>query len=867
VPEAPSPQDQPLRFGDGGRFELRPAERRLLVDGSPAALGARAFDLLIALVQRRDRVVTKNELLDCVWPDVVVEEQNLHVQVSHLRKVFGKDVLATVPGRGYRFTATTLTTLTTLEPLAAAAPPPSGSSAPTACAAPPPPRLSGPRLFGRGVDSAELDALLASGSVTLVGPSGVGKTSLARAAAARWGGTQAWVDLAALNDGRQIHGAVARALGGQLGEGEEVPQLLRAAQGHASLLLVLDNAEHLIDACAVLAGELMRGLPDARLLVTSQLPLAVAGEHIKRLEPLRVNDNDDGGEAADDAVALLVERITAADQRFRVTPAARPLLEAVCTQLDGLPLALEMAAARVPQIGLQAVHDALSQRFALLKRGNRDAAARHRTLHQALEWSYQLLGAPEQALFRALGVFAGGFTLDLAVALVAGDSEAGSDPRWDVIDRLAALVDRSLVTVSVDDPPRYRLLETMRAFALEQAQRTPDAAPKAGAGMGEVSELDAARRRHAAAVFAVFQPFLRGPVGPGPWLAEMENAREACRWAREHDLAMAALLTTAIARPTTFTIWRAEVKQWVCALEAAMRSEAGVALPLEVRALWWSERARVAVISSEIAAEPAEHAMALARSLGDPVVMLRSAVVRVRATPPGEALDAACAELRALAAGLTHATTNQRLMILGALVNADLSRRDFPAVLEGRRQELALAREEGAARQIDAVESNLVLALLAVGRDDEAAQVGLALVSRIEAAPGGGDDNGNLPWALTGTIAALVLTGQLDHAQALAERMWSSATRFAVPWIAVPPLLRLAHARGRHEAAVQLVGYARQLHANHDVDVDPAEHDVMVAVQAQVAAALGEPATEALIAAGRRLDAAAAKALAVDGPS
>jgi predicted ATPase/DNA-binding winged helix-turn-helix (wHTH) protein len=861
VPEAspPKPADLPLRFGDGGRFELRPAERRLFVDGSPATLGSRAFDLLVALVERRDRVVTKNELLDCVWPDVVVEEQNLHVQISHLRKVFGKDVLSTVPGRGYRFTAATL------ESPAEAAPAPDGPPPP------PPPRPAGPRLFGRGVDLAELDAMLVQGSVTLVGPSGVGKTSLARAMAACWGGARAWVDLAALNDGQQIHGAVARALGGQLGEGDALPQLLRAAQGHASLLLVLDNAEHLIEPCAVLAGELVRGLPELRLLVTSQLPLAVAGERIKRLEPLRVLRADSGAAqpeggvaeaATDDAVALLVERITAADQRFRVTPASRGLLESVCTQLDGLPLALEMAAARVPQIGLQAVHDALSQRFALLTRGNRGSAARHRTLHQALEWSYHLLGAPEQALFRALGVFAGGFTLELAVALVAGDGQAGGDSRWDVVDRLATLVDRSLVTVSADDPPRYRLLETMRAFGLELAQRTPGAAPHAG----QVSELDAARRRHAMAVFDVFRPFLRGPIGPGPWLAEMENAREACRWAREHDLSLAAQLTAALSRPTTFTIWRAEVKQWLYALEPAMRSDAGVALPLEVRVLWWSERARVAVIASEIAAAPAAYAMALARSLGDPVLMLRSAVVRVRATPPGDDLDAACAELRALAAGLSDATITQRLMIQGALVNADLARRDFHAVLEGRRRELALAREEGVARQIDAVESNLVLALFTVGRHDEAAQVGLALVARIEAAPGGGEDNGNLPWALTGTIAALVSAGRLAEAQPLAQRMWSTATRFAIPWIAIPPLVRLASARGRHEAAVQLIGYAQQLHASNDVDVDPADQDLLTAVQARVAAELGADAAEALLAAGRKLDTGAARALAVAGP-
>jgi predicted ATPase/DNA-binding winged helix-turn-helix (wHTH) protein len=843
--ETAPPSDLRLRFGADGRFELRPAERRLLVDGRPAALGARAFDLLIALVERRDRVVTKNELLDCVWPETVVEEQNLHVQISHLRKVFGKDVLSTVPGRGYRFTAAAYT------PPAAASPDP----APAAAAATVPPRPAGPRLFGRAADLDDLAAQLASGSMTLVGPSGVGKTSLARAVAARWSGAQVWVDLAALAEGHQIAGAVARALGAQIGDGDPLPQIVRAAQGQAALLLVLDNAEHLVETCADLASGLMRGLPDARLLVTSQLPLAIAGERIKRLEPLRVEERD-AGEGADDAVALLVERITAADPRFRVTPASRGLLEGVCTHLDGLPLALEMAAARVPQIGLQAVHDALSERFALLTRGKRDAAARHRTLHHALEWSYHLLGASEQRLFRALGVFAGGFTLELAVSLMV--EGGGDDSRWDVIDWLATLVDRSLVATSTDDPPRYRLLETMRAFALEQAERAAAQRP------GEENELDGARRRHAAAVFAIFQPALRGQLGPGPWLAEMENAREACRWAGGHDLARAALLTSAIARLTTFTVWRPECKLWLDALAPAMTSEAGAGLPLEVRCHWWNERARAALLAVKPAAADAETAMTLARALGDPVLMLRAAVVRVRANPPGVVLDDACAELRSIAAGLQELSIAQRLMIEGALVNADLSRRDFAAVLEGRCRELALARESGQRSYIDAVESNLVLALLALERAEEAVEVALALVARIQSAPGG-DDNGNLPYALSGAVSGLVSVGRLADAAALAARAWSSATRFAVPWIVVAPLARLAWAQGRQEDAIRLIGYAARLHASLGYEIDPADAEAMDALRARALEVLGEARVAALVAAGLALDEGTAQSLAGAG--
>ena len=199
---------------------------------------------------------------------------------------------------------------------------------------------------------------------------------------------------------------------------------------------------------------------------------------------------DDAGQAADDdgALGLLLHRIGMADSRYVPTAGALPLLKTVCRQLDGLPLALEMAAARVALMGLQAVHDALAERFALLSRGRRDAPARHRSLRAALDWSFQLLDAEGQRLFRGLGVFAGGFTLDLAVALFS-DQQLG---RWHVVDGLADLVERSLVSVSGSDPPRYALLETMRAFAAE-----------AIALQGGEGERSALRRRHAEAVLAL----------------------------------------------------------------------------------------------------------------------------------------------------------------------------------------------------------------------------------------------------------------------------------------------------------------------------------------------------------------------------
>ena len=623
--ESSEPHAPPLKIGATGRFVLQPGEHRLLVDGQAAALGRRALDLLITLTSRPDHLFSKHELIDRVWPGLVVEEANLQMQIANLRKVLGGNAIATVPGRGYRFVAPIVQATPSLrahEPPAQAAQAAQAAQPTTAspAAAVPSSRSSG--LFGRGADLERLEGLLQPGAcITLVGPAGVGKTRLARAVAERTEGN-VWVDLASLSRGEEVAGAVARALGASLSEGDAAPQLLRALHGKA-LLLVLDNAEHLIDACAELAT-LLRPLAALRLLVTSQLPLAVAAERVQRLQPLALpgadaqdDDGDDGG-LADGALALLVERIVAADHRFSATAAALPALRSICTQLDGLPLALEMAAARVPLLGLQGVHDALAQRFALLTRGHRDSAPRHRTLHHALDWSYQLLGAAEQRLFRALSVFAGGFTLELAVALM----DDGKRERWDIIDELATLADRSLVVVGTENPPRYRLLETMRAYAIEQLRQASTPA----------DEENAVRRRHAAAMLALFSRYQPdNNVAEAQCEAEMVNVREAIAWAQAHDLAVAAQLTAWVTPVTNFTVWRQESTGWLRALEAAMEQPAGQALPAPVQAAWWTEFARTASIRRDPrAAAASQRALALWDTVGDPRRALLAACVCVR---------------------------------------------------------------------------------------------------------------------------------------------------------------------------------------------------------------------------------------------
>ncbi len=842
------PGSTTLRFGPSQRFELQPAERRLLVDGRPAALGRRALDLLMVLAAQPDHLLTKNELLDRVWPGLVVEEANLQMQISNLRKLLGGEVIATVPGRGYRFTALVVGAAPTrpAAPAEGITPVPSpATSTPTAAHA------AAHRLIGRDADLARLEALLhGGGSTTLVGTAGVGKTRLARAAAARWAGRCVWVDLATLAHGSQVAGALARGLKLQLtgGDDDAPAQLVAALHGQA-LLLVMDNAEHLIQSCAEWAS-LLRPLTGVQVLVTSQVPLAVAGERVLRLEPLVLHkpEADLANPVPEGALALLVERIVAADHRFVMTPAALPVLHAICAQLDGLPLALEMAAARVPLLGLQAVHDALAQRFELLTRGLRDAAPRHRTLHNALDWSYRLLGPNEQRLFCALGVFADGFTLDLAAALMTDDASA----RWEIIDELGTLADRSLMVVGTENPPRYRLLETMRAYAIERLRQSPTPA----------LEEQAVRRRHAGALLALFSRHRPDDAAVQALCeAEMENVREAIAWAQAHDLALAAQLTAAVTPVANFTVWRQDSTRWLRALEAAMEQAAGQSLPTAVQAAWWAEFARTgSILRAPGADAAARRALALWDAVDNPRQALLAACVCVRSIyGPGPDLDRACQALQARAATMPDLTVRERLQVHGALVAAATEREDLETILSGRLAEMALAGQLGLQATADAAESNVVFVLNAMARFAEAADRGRALLGRIDATSGSA--KGNLPWVLQGLLKALVMMGRLDEAQALVPRAWAACARFGAPVVA-PTVAQLAAMRGHHETAALLIGHAIEAFAAREMSMGAVDQDVVAQIKALAGEALGTAQAQALLARGGALDAAAAAALA-----
>jgi len=519
-------------------FRLAPDRRSLTVDDKPVKLGGRAFDTLLALVERRDRTVSKHELLEVVWPRLVVEENNLQVQIVALRKLLGHPAIATVPGRGYRFTLPvqceaprSLDVMASTHGTATAGAPAAAAGAPRDPGATSNLPSSHGALYGREDDMVRVQALLAPHrAVTIAGAGGVGKTRLAQAIAGaartEFPGGVCWVELAALADNRLVPAAVAQALGVQIGEGRDPTEAVLSMIAERRLLLVLDNCEQVLEGVSAFVGAAIAAASDNRFLVTSQEVLRVADEHVYRLPPLDVSATADIAQVqASGAGALFCARATAAAPRFTLTADNVAAVAEICHQLDGIPLAIELAAARVPLLGVEGIRLRLRERFSVLTAGARIVLRRHQTLRAALEWSHGLLSAEEQAVFRRVGIFVGGFTLESAQ--VVADDEA-MDP-WDVLEHLGALVDKSLVVAEGDAVPRYRMLETTRLYALER--------------LAEAGETARLAERHAQAMLALLsvydlptKRFRSLPSERAALAAELDNVCAALDWAERGDV-------------------------------------------------------------------------------------------------------------------------------------------------------------------------------------------------------------------------------------------------------------------------------------------------------------------------------------------
>jgi predicted ATPase/DNA-binding winged helix-turn-helix (wHTH) protein len=471
---------EPTLIRESLGWEIDPTRRELRTDGKPLAISSRAFEIVEALVRSAGELVTKDELMDRVWRGSIVNDNTLQVHISAVRKALGTDrgLLKTVSGRGYRL----LGSWTTREPAAASPFPnrelPSSEREPEPTSLPPPaaPRGNLPamtsELVGRGEAVQRVsDLLSAYRAVTLTGPGGIGKTALALAAARRaldFDGERWLVELASLSDPALVPSATTTILGLKLAGGEGAPEPVARAIGARKLLLILDNCEHVVEAVARLTETILSHCPNVTVLATSREALRIAGEYIYRIPPLDVPppQQDAPGEVLEhSAVRLFLARAAEAATDFTANAANLSSIGAICRRLDGIPLAIEFAAARAASLGVSQVQTLLNDRFRLLSGGRRTALRRHQTLRATLDWSYELLPEPERVVLRRLAVFAGGFTLQAANAVAADDAIAVVD----VVDCLANLVEKSLVTADRDGTRlHYRLLETTRAYALQK---------------------------------------------------------------------------------------------------------------------------------------------------------------------------------------------------------------------------------------------------------------------------------------------------------------------------------------------------------------------------------------------------------------
>ena len=851
TPARPGPGSAPpvlLRFG---RIELRPFERQLHVDGAGVALGARAFDLLLALAERAGRLVTKRELLDLVWPDTMVEENNLPAQVSQLRKLLGPAAIATIPGRGYRFTAVE-TSDRVAPPLVDAAPAP---SAPRELKTNLPEAL--PTLIGRDDELARLGALIERHRlVTLVGGGGIGKTCLAQALLhARRADAEAyphgvcWVELATVHDPATLPQVIATALGVPAGGGEPLAGLI-AAVAPLGLLLALDNAEHLLADIARLAEALHDGAAGVRILVASQAPLKLAAERVYRLGPLAVPAAPMPASQAlgFGAVALFVERAQAIDARFVLTDAAVPAVIAICRSLDGVALAIELAAARAPLLGVQRLAASLHERLRLLTRSaSRSAPARQQTLRAALEWSHGFLGDAEQRVFRRMAVIAGSASLELVQQIVADAPGAGGLDAWAALDALQALVERSLVAL-VDGgdavAPRYRLLDSPRALAFER--------------LAAAGETPALRERHALAVAARFDAAwderYGGRIGWDDWNRALEpdldNAREAFAWAQANRDACAAL---AIMPPLVWAL-----RQSLQA-ERALRADACAALADACEALVERDdvaprlrlRAWIAINLVWVKNRPqhahaaALRAVTLARECADRFGLyfaLGRAVVAHSRLRDAARCEAALTEMRAIE---DPAWPPQRLVLRAAAESYCAWRLEgeVTSALDLVRQSLALYRAAG---DRNGIVANLIYAELGAGDAQAAVRTGSALVAQLS----GTRQNHGLACAHLNLGAAWLAMDDAAQARTPLQAGWAQAARFDMQAYFADHLALLAALEGRPRAAALLPGYAQAGYERFEDARQPNETQAFERACGCAGAALGAAEFERLQADG-----------------
>ncbi|HXT35037.1 MAG TPA: tetratricopeptide repeat protein [Chloroflexota bacterium] len=573
-------------------------------------------------------------------------------------------------------------------------------------------------FIGREHAQAKVHELLASHRlVTLVGAGGVGKTRLALAVAEGIVGSYpdgVWlVELAPRADPGLVPGTVAQALGLREEPGRPVMETLRDHCGGKRMVLVLDNCEHLLPACTALAGALLRAAPELRILVTSREALGVAGEHRYRVPPLSVPDPEHlpSPELAGsyEAVRLFVARAQERRDTFTLTAANARTVAEICARLDGIPLAIELAAARVASVSVETIAARLDDRFRLLTTGSGDLPTRQRTLRATLDWSWDLLDPRERTLLGRFSVFAGGWTLEAATTVGTRQEM----DYWAVVDGLDRLVNRSLVFM--EDTPegavRYRLLESVRQHAGER--------------LASAGEEESARDSHLSYFLDLAEEAVKAFRGPelGTWLdrldTEHDNLRAALAWARARQRGEEGLrLAAALAPFWEFRGHIAEGRRWLEEMLAAFEGSS------RVRARALNAAGILVMRAGEIPASLAlfQESVALRRELGDTLGMavsltnIGNAHVELGEYEQAEPAYAEALELyRTLGdqSGVASAFNNQ------AVAMRELGQYERAEVLAT--ESLALRREQGDLRGVAEATNNLAQVAWVQGRYERAA--------------------------------------------------------------------------------------------------------------------------------------------------
>jgi predicted ATPase len=588
-----------------------------------------------------------------------------------------------------------------------------------------PPQASG--FVGRGAEVEEILALGAEARlVTLTGPGGIGKTRLAQRAASDLHGRfpdGIWlVELVSASQPGHVASAAAAAIGVREEAGRPAIETLVGALRDKRTLLLLDNCEHLVEGCAAFAARLLRECEGVRIVATSREPLGVGGEAVWQTPPMGVPAAAAGPEGVreSEAVRLFVDRARVAKPTFRLDARAAPMVADVCRRLDGIPLAIELAAARLKVLTLEQISSRLTDRFRLLTGGGRDAPARQQTLRAAVDWSYELLTDEERAVLRRLSVFPAGCAVEAAEAVTRDPWPAARDPRAtpDVLDLVSRLVDKSLVVVEERaGEARYRMLETIREYAAEKLR--------------EAGEEDAVREAMCAWVAGLTRDGASGLNGPDQprWVARLEaehdTVRAALRWSldREH------------LRETGMRIANAMLRFWVIRGYFA-----------EGRA-WFDE-----VVARCADMPPSDFSDALSGA-------------GICATSQGDLPAARDFHERALAIAREIGEPRGLFRVLNNLAIAAVECGDYRVAMEAIEESLAHARASGDKRMLSLALSNLGMTLLEAGEGEPAVpffEESLALKREI-------GERASIGYTLTGLGAAHALGGDVVRGRALLE--------------------------------------------------------------------------------------------------